>query len=51
MGMEDKKGHVDRFEVILKAFTAVLPNAPSVLLRCTQKGWHIPFISLEEGQF
>lgn len=51
MGMEDKKGGVDRFEVILNICAAVLPNAPSVLVRCTGKGWHIPFRSQEEGRF
>lgn len=51
MGMEDKKGGVDRLEVILGVFTAVLPNAPSVLVRLTWKEWRIPFRSLEEGWF
>lgn len=49
MGMEDKKEGVDRFVAILNIFTAVLPNVPSVLLCCTQKGWFIPFRSLQEG--
>lgn len=51
VGMKDKKGGVDRLEVILNIFTAVLANAPSVLARCTWKGRHIPFRSLEEGRF
>lgn len=49
MGMEDKKEGMDRFAVILDIFTAVLSNVPSVLLCCTQKGWLIPFRSLQEG--
>ena len=38
VGMEDEKGGVEGFEVILNIFTAVLPNAPSVLVHCPLKG-------------